>query len=634
MLGKDGGIKRLKRRLRSRKDVPEGLERRRLQERPHDIPRDWEAPEQPHVPVVRKKIPLTTFLLMGSIGFFVIAIVFSLVAFFGNTNSVSARNIDIEVSGPVTHPGGEKLPLQISIINRNPLALQNADLIIEYPDGTRSAIDLDIELPRYRESLGTINPGGRVNTTAEAVLFGEESESKSIKLTIEYRTEDSNAIFFKEQDYEILISSAPLTVAVDTFSEVISGQSVTFDVVVKSNAKSELGNVLLEATYPFGFTYTDANPLPALDENIWDLGDMLPGAERRIQIIGTLEGQDLEERTFRFRAGLEKDESKLQLGAAFSLTTATIAITRPFITLNVKVNGQTTPEYTAKTNDRVTIDIDYANNLNTAINNAVISARLVGDAIDQSTVNVQQGFYQSLTDTISWSGATNGELQQLDPGETGSVRATFNILPTAQAVFLRDPSISLEVSIEGQRMSETGVPENTSTIASRTIVVGSDLFLSSKMLRVTGPFTNTGPFPPRAEVESTATVVWTVTNTTNNIANGKVVATVPSYVRWLGRVSPSHEDVTFNASTNTITWDIGNISAGIGSGGTLPREVAFQIAFTPSISHVGTAPVIVNEHVLTGFDRFTESTLQSTHRSIDSRGSNDPGVSGNTSVIP
>jgi hypothetical protein len=83
---------------------------------------------------------------------------------------------------------------------------------------------------------------------------------------------------------------------------------------------------------------------------------------------------------------------------------------------------------------------------------------------------------------------------------------------------------------------------------------------------------------------------------------------LPDYVTYTGQVTPSDGSVTYDDSTHTVTWTIGNVAAGTGSA-TKAQTAAFQVSFTPSDSQVGTSPVLVGNQTLTGTDRFTSTSV-------------------------
>jgi len=161
------------------------------------------------------------------------------------------------------------------------------------------------------------------------------------------------------------------------------------------------------------------------------------------------------------------------------------------------------------------------------------------------------------------------------------------------------------------------------TSAQRSMRISSELNLSSQIVRSTGGFENTGPIPPQAEKQTTYTVVWTVDNTVNTVTAAEVRALLPVYVKWLGKVSPAGEDVSYNKNNGEVVWRVGDVDSFTVSSGKR-RQVAFQIAIEPSVSQVGQVPAMVQDTTLTGIDDFTGETLKSTKPALTTRFATDP----------
>jgi len=112
--------------------------------------------------------------------------------------------------------------------------------------------------------------------------------------------------------------------------------------------------------------------------------------------------------------------------------------------------------------------------------------------------------------------------------------------------------------------------------------------------------------PPRAEVPTTYTVLWTVRNSANAVGNGQVSTTLPTYVRFVAAEAGS--GITYNEGSRTIMWSLGEIRAGAGYT-TTARTGAFQVEILPSSSQVGQAPALTSAPVLVGQDRFAGVNL-------------------------
>jgi hypothetical protein len=262
------------------------------------------------------------------------------------------------------------------------------------------------------------------------------------------------------------------------------------------------------------------------------------------------------------------------------------------------------------------------NTLATAVTNAHVSVRLSGNGFDPSSVTSGSGFYRSSDTTVIFDPTTNPALARLQPGDTG--QGTFSLRSTAasQLASVRAPSIVLQVSVAGQRLSETNVPETLTSTLTRTVKVGTNLALTSRIVHTTGPFANSGPFPPQANSETTYTVEYTFANTGNTVAGATVSAALPAYVRYTGKTSPSDGSVTYNDTTRTVTWTAGDVASGA------TKAVAFQVGFTPSTAQQGSSPVLLFAQQVSGVDRFTQHQISGTVPALTTQLQGDSGYSG------
>jgi hypothetical protein len=210
-------------------------------------------------------------LFIGAVIFFIIALVTAGLLFFAGNNTVSTKNVDISITGPSEIGAGSTLSLQVVVANRNAVPMELTDLVLEFPSGTRSAADISEDLPRVRESLGTIEPGKSVNRTIRAVPFGVQGTAINVKATVEYRVPSSNAVYVVNANYGTRINESPASISIDALTEAVSGQKVTFTVNVRSNAPEVLKDMMLVATYPPGFSFDSSVPEPA-GESAWALG--------------------------------------------------------------------------------------------------------------------------------------------------------------------------------------------------------------------------------------------------------------------------------------------------------------------------------------------------------------------------
>ncbi len=557
-----------------------------------------------------------------SVGFFVLALGYAAYMFFAGGNTVSSNNIDIAVLGNAFTAGGEELPLQISITNRNKSALELVDLIVEYPKSSAGNTLDDTE--RFRESLGMIPSGAVRNENIKVTLFGEQGSSRQIKISIEYRVTGSNAIFTKEKLYDVSISSSPIDLSLEAPTEISPNQVVTLNIKETLNAAKPASNMLLRVDYPVGFQFVSSNEPPSFGNNIWKLGDLAPGVEHDISITGKMvDVFDGEEKTFRIWSGSQSLSDKSSIDVVFNSLGHTIFIKKPFIEARLLVNGIYQNEYATDNKTPIQGEIRWVNNLDTKITNLEIRAKITGNAVNLKTIDVQEGYYNSSQDSIIWDKNSQSEFKEVNPGASGTVTFSLEPLASALGAVLSEPSINIEVSISGKQPLEGDALKELTNSESKVVKIITEVGFASNLLYYQGPFTNTGPIPPASEKETTYTVSWTVTNTSNNISKAQVRSSLPPWVRFVGTISPITEDLKYNASTKEIIWNIDKIPKGTGLSSE-GKQVYFQVALLPSLSQVGTTPVVVNDAVFTGFDDFAKVNVRVNKTSLNTRLANDP----------
>lgn len=570
-----------------------------------DIPTGgmWTPPPPPIIKPARPKLPPSLWFLIGAVAFFAIAgIIAALFIVFGG-RSVSTANVSIQVQGPTTIASGDTVPILISVKNNNPVPMNAATITVNLPDGTRNADNVDQALDQYSDSLGDIAPGTEQQRTVRAVLFGAENQVLTIPIHIEYHTTGSNATSVKDQDYSVTVTTSPISVNVTGVNQVTSGQPVTLRVSVRSNATTALSNISLLGQYPFGFVPTSATPAPT-SGSYFALGTFTPGEEKVVTITGTLTGSQGDQQVFHFTAGTAKDDGTPALGLSYMSNDAIVAIAKPLLGLTVALNQQNTDPITVPQGEPVQGSVSWLNSLTSSVSNAQVAVTFAGNAFDPNTVLAQNGFYRSSDSTIVFNKDTNPGLALLQPNDSGT--GAFSFTPRSG---VQNPSVTLNFTVTGTPSAGGGALTSTVT---RTVKIGTGVSLSSKIQHTGGPIANTGPIPPTPDSETTYTVVLNAANTINSVGGAVVTVVLPSYVRFTNQTSAGTTAITYDDSTRTVSWAIGDLGPGAAATG------AFQVALLPSVSQKGTSPIVLPTQTLTATDRFTQAQVTATADALTS----------------
>jgi len=112
--------------------------------------------------------------------------------------------------------------------------------------------------------------------------------------------------------------------------------------------------------------------------------------------------------------------------------------------------------------------------------------------------------------------------------------------------------------------------------------------------------------------------MWQVKNWNNDLKNVKVKATLPEEVKLTGKIFPETEasKFAFDPESREIVWEIGDLTAGKGISEPGPN-IAFQIAFIPTLAQRGQSPILIGEAKVSAEDLWTEANLEKTSNPVD-----------------
>ena len=561
-----------------------------------------------------------------SISFFLFitaAGIFAYVFFIGGggIGAVSSKNIDMEIEAPVNAKGGEKISWGVAIRNNNKAALEDVNLIVEYPEGATILGDSGESLIR-RKNIGLIVPGEAIRENFEAFVFGPKDSDHTFKASLEYRIKDSGAIFEKSESHTLSVIQTPVSVSYKSPNEINIGKEFQIEIFVSSNSEGVLKGLVLEIEYPEGFEYKEAFPEPqSRTIKRWSFGDLASKSQKSVAVKGKLTS-DLPEAGFKIFVGTLKDDKDLQVLDAGAFL---IAAQKSFLDIKLSVNRESS--YIAERGEKLKIDLFWLNNLPVVIKNAILELNFSGEALNLETLSIENGFFRGDNNAVVWNSSVFPDFSVLEPGEEGVLSVNVNVLNPLP--IKSDLDKNFKILLKARFFSEK-IPEeykNTDIEGrdEKEIKIVSDIQFAQKGLYYAGDFKNTGPLPPKVGEETTYTIAWSVVNFSNDISNLKLNASLPNYIKWLNAVEPSskNENISFNEESREIVWAIDKLSAGTGV--IKPaEEISFQIGYIPTINQVGSSPILISEAAAEGTDDFTGVILRDSKPTITTDLKDDP----------
>jgi hypothetical protein len=536
---------------------------------------------------------------------FALLVVTSTVFYFwlkGSGVVTPGKNIEVKLGGPVSVAAGEPLSLYLEIKNKGNINIDSADLVLEYPPGMRPKNNPNLELGRDRKTIGGLRAGESYNQIIEIVAFGEGGSEKTVNAKVEYKLENSSAILINEGAHTFKISQSPIDITLNFPVEIRTKQEVDFEVEIKSNSSSLVKDLYLQIEYPPGFQFVSSKPEP-IKENLWALGDLMQGASKKIIITGLIEGQESEEKFFHAQVGTLLEDT---INNIYASSNKGISLRSSAFNITVLINSNDLEKNTTSSGERVTGQIMWENNLPVAVRDASVNLKISGSAFDPASILTEKGFYRTSDGILVWNKSTLSSLVSIDPGQSGYAKFSFLVKKPLPVLTVSDKNfiVTLDASMFGKKVESIGENLEVKSEITKKILVNSDIQFAVRGLYYSGPFLNSGPIPPKVGMETTYTIVWSLTNSSNDVSGTKVRAVLPAYMRWMGVVAPSGSSVSFDESTSIITWDKGLLKAGVGILSPA-EEVAFQVALLPAPNQVGKTPEILMASKTTGTDSFT-----------------------------
>ncbi|MFZ3043740.1 MAG: hypothetical protein WA058_01375 [Minisyncoccia bacterium] len=561
-----------------------------------------------------RHVRLATIFFVAAVAFFLVSLGVAGYFFYFGGNTVSVDKVAVDILGPTTIAGGDTVPLSLTITNKNPVALQNAIIEIDFPTGTRSATNVLVAYPRYVENLGSLASGATVTRSVKAAVFGGAGQTLTLPVSLSYGTTGSNAVFVKKSSYALSISSTPLSVSVDTPTETVSGQPLTFNLTVRSNATVPLSNVVLTTALPFGFSITSSS-VPVTSSSFL-LGSIAPGATKQVTLTGTLLGQDKEQRVFHFTVGTANTSTDQTPAISYMTQDATITIAAPFINTSLALNGDTSANIVVTPGSVQSVTVSYTNTLTTSITNATVAIALSGSAVDYNSIKSSSGFYNSANHSVIFSRDTDPALASLSPGASGIGTFTFATLPAG--VLSSAPTLTFTTSVSGTRVGQTNVPEQVAASAIKTVKVATTIMLAASSLHSSGSISNTGTIPPKVDQATTYSIALSARDGGSAVAGGTVTTILPSYVSYTEATS-GMGTFSYDEKSRTVTWSTGDLAPGTSAQG------EFQVSLIPSSSQKGSAPALTSQVSFSGYDRFAGVQVSASADAVTTETKGDPG---------
>ena len=522
-------------------------------------------------------------------------------------NIFSEENISLQFTGPADVAGAELVTFDLEYANMNWMGLEQATLIFEYPESFRPEpiTGLDIKKSRAELAVGDVASQARVKTKLTGKFYGAKGDENKITVTLRYNPNNISSSFEKKAERTVRIVSSPIFFEIDAPFELTSDQEVEYGVRYGNPGDIPFSGLKVKLEYPAGFIYTEATPRPTSNKNVWDIGALSPGTNGTITVRGRLSGSRDEQKLIEGGIGIFQGDGTFVAYGENQRKTKMVA--SPF-SIRQSVNGALDGD--ANPGEPLRYDIEYRNDGNVGIRDAIVTVELDSPFLDLGTLQFEndnvKGAYSQARKSIIWKASDVPSLARVEPGQTGRLAFTVKTYPNPEQAVAgaRNPVVRSIAKIDSPDIpSIVGV---TKVVASNTLTVKLNTVLTSdlKAYYADALIPNTGPIPPLVDQETTYTLHLILANSSNEIKDSRMSILLPSGIRYTGQTNAPGEKLSFNERTNELSWDMGAFAPG------RTRQIVFQVGATPDASLVNKEISLVSKMVFSGQDIFTEKDLR------------------------
>jgi hypothetical protein len=558
------------------------------------LPTSWGEDSPVIVPLGEDKgFSFGVKLLFVSLVALIVALSFTAWRVFSLRNVVSQMNIDMVADVSPYVEGGEALPLVLTVRNRNQSALQDVKVTMSYKQGNGAQDEL--EKVQEKRDMGTIAINEFKKQDYSIIMYGSAGETRDISLKLEYKVAGSNAVFSKVLSTPVILKTPPVSVSISGEETLSIGQNGTFVFTVLNNSATTTLPSVLQLTLPTAFTQTSSNPSLLPRATSWKVDPLKTGESQKFSLTGYFSGKEGETATFQAKIG-SQGESDKNIGIVYAVETRDVRLRASPLEVSFALGTDRAISENLKYGDKARIDITYTNSSLLALQDVSVTLSLSGDAALYAQIDPTTGYYDSIAKTITWNKAVLPDLAVLPPGGKGQVSVLVPIVAKG------NNSPKLNVSLVGKASSKGD--DDVVVKQEKGYTVYGSASLEAKTLYKTASFATFGPVPPRANTDTLYAVHLDV-RSQNALSSTKVSFVLPVYVSWINS-STDISSVSYNETTRTVTWNIGQMAEGD------TKVVEVGLVVKPSQSHVGKTPTITSSLVLEADEVESRTHLKTT----------------------
>jgi hypothetical protein len=523
-------------------------------------------------------------------------------------NAFHQDRVTISFDGPREVDSTQPTKYVIRYKNNNRVSLKNTEIELNYSENFQPTNNLNLKYlsPNSSKfSVSDISPMSEGSVELNGIFYAPKDTPLFLRGTISFVPSNGDQALKMENQISVNVTAPPVTLDLVAPNQIANGDLLEYVIDYKNLDIRTMANMQIRVDFPKGFEMQSSDPQPSEKGAYWYVGNLDANQGGKILIKGRLNGDAGESKDITVSLGHPGNNNDFVIFNKRQLSTMMVS---PLLSVVQRIDSKEGNVIFA--GEVLKYVVSYKNTSDIGLRNAVITAEIKGKILDFSKIETGKGSFNSSSGTITWKASDIPALANINPKDGGEVRFSIPVKKTVPIDSKLDKNL---VVASVAKIDSPDIPtpvDSNKIIGSNTLEMklASKVILDTKAYYNDEKIKNSGPIPMETGKETTFSVHWYVTNVSNDLSDARIVSSLPSGVRWIGKIYPENEKVSYDPQTNQVSWNIASVPAG--SGVLMPaRELVFQVGITPQANQVGQALTLVNASEFSAKDTFTGGSV-------------------------
>ena len=229
--------------------------------------KEGHLPDMKKIKIKKRHTGFKTFFVLLILGGLLAAAAWAGFFFMPNSKKFSEDQINLTITGPQNVISGTEAAYTISYENNQSLALKQATLNVQYPEGfVFVSSDAASKNSGHTEwQLNDIGAHKKKELTIKGITYGSLNQKQSWRIFLTYQPENFGSELQKASFLEVTVGKSPFSLAVSGPSKTILGNAAEYTFTVKKEEASQVTKLELKPSWPQNFFITSSSPALSKD---------------------------------------------------------------------------------------------------------------------------------------------------------------------------------------------------------------------------------------------------------------------------------------------------------------------------------------------------------------------------------